>query len=122
MPEPRSKGKRLTEPLSVTHPQLAAEWHPTKNGELRAENVTAGSSRKVWWQCQAGHEWLATLNNRTNGRGCPYCSNRKVDRSNCLTTTHPQLVAEWHPTRNGDLRPENVTASSGRKVWWKCPA
>jgi hypothetical protein len=56
MPEPCGKGKRLKEPLSVTHPELAAEWHPTRNGELSAENVTAGSSKKVWWSCKFGHE------------------------------------------------------------------
>src|SRR5438445_7937538 len=122
MPEARAKGKRLKEPLSVTHPQLAAEWHSTKNGDLRPENITAGSSKKVWWKCQFGHEWDATVSNRVLGRGCPYCSNRKVDKSNCLTTTRPELVAEWHPTKNGELRPEQFTAGSGEKVWWKCPA
>ena len=122
MPRPSGKGTRLKDPLSVTHPQLAAEWHPTKNGDLRAENVTAGSNKKVWWQCQSGHEWQATVSNRALGRGCPYCANKKVDQSNCLATTHPHLVAEWHPTRNGLLRPEDITASSSRKVWWICPA
>src|SRR5262249_8833387 len=121
MPTQRRKGQRLKEPLSVTHPQLAAEWHTAKNGELRAEKVTSGSNKKVWWQCQVGHEWEATVSNRTLGRGCPYCSNKKVDKSNALTTTHPELVAEWHPTRNGELRPDQFTAGSGRRVWWKCP-
>ncbi len=90
--------------LSTTHPALAKEWHPIKNGSLASSAVTAGSNKKVWWRCHLGHEWEATVSNRTLGRGCPYCANKKVDRSNCLTTTHPQLVAEWHPTRNGDLR------------------
>lgn len=36
-------------PLSVTHPELAAQWHPTKNAEL-----TPGSGKKVWWQCAEG--------------------------------------------------------------------
>ena len=34
------------EPLSVTHPDLAKEWHPTKNGELTPNDVTAGSDKK----------------------------------------------------------------------------
>src|SRR5262249_4075991 len=85
------------------------------------ENVTSGSNRKVWWKCLLDHEWQATISNRTLGRSCPYCSNRKVGRSNCLTITHPQLVAQWHPSKNGDLRPEDFTASSTKRVWWKCP-
>jgi hypothetical protein len=121
MPEPRGKGKRLKEPLSVTHPQLAVEWHPVKNSALRPENVTAGSQKKVWWKCQFGHEWQATVSNRVLGTGCPYCSNREVDQTYYLATTHPQLVPEWHPSKNGDLRPENFTAGSNKKVWWKCP-
>ncbi len=30
------------------------------------------------------------------------------------------LVVEWHPTRNGDLRPRDKPAGSGDKAWWKC--
>jgi hypothetical protein len=37
-----------------------------------------------------------------------------------MATTHPALVAEWHPTKNGDLTPADVFAGSGRKVWWLC--
>jgi hypothetical protein len=39
-------------------------------------DVVAGSNKKVWWQCleNPGHEWQATVINRTKGRGCPYCN------------------------------------------------
>ena len=30
------------------------------------------------------------------------------------------LVKEWSPTRNGDLKPSDVTSGSGKKVWWIC--
>lgn len=33
---------------------------------------------------------------------------------------NPRLAKEWHPTRNGDLNPRNVTPGSGKKVWWIC--
>ena len=35
-------------PLSKTHPELAKEWHPTKNDNLTADDVTAGSGKKVY--------------------------------------------------------------------------
>lgn len=35
--------------------------------------------------------------------------------------TYRKLVKEWHPTKNGDLKPSDFTAGSGQKVWWKCP-
>lgn len=32
----------------------------------------------------------------------------------------PNLVREWHPTRNGKLIPKNVTSNHEEKVWWLC--
>src|SRR5262249_55258942 len=106
--------------LATTCPDLAREWHPTKNGDLTPADVKARSSKKVWWQCESGHEWHASITNRAKGRGCPYCSNKKVDTSNCLATSHPTLTEEWHPTRNGELTPMLVTAGSKKTVWWRC--
>jgi hypothetical protein len=37
-----------------------------------------------------------------------------------LHIVNPSLAKEWHPTRNGDLNPRNVTPGSGKKVWWIC--
>tara|TARA_Y100000310_G_scaffold72876_1_gene69028 strand:- start:3654 stop:3893 length:240 start_codon:yes stop_codon:yes gene_type:complete len=37
-----------------------------------------------------------------------------------LAETHPEIAAQWHLTKNEDLTPYDVTAGSGRKVWWKC--
>ena len=57
---------------------LVKEWHPTKNGDLLPSDVTRGSNKKAWWVCEKGHEWEAAINNRTHGKNCPYCSNKKV--------------------------------------------
>src|SRR5438309_2135044 len=121
MPGPGGKGKRLKEPLSITHPQLAAEWHPTKNGDLRPDQVYAGSDKKVWWLCRGGHEWQARIANRKHERGCPYCAGRKISDTNSLVALFPDLAVEWHPTKNGELTPDQVVAGSARKVWWQCP-
>ena len=42
-------------------------------------------------------------------------------KSNCLSTLNPEIAKQWHPTKNGILTPYDFTASSGKKVWWKCP-
>ena len=39
---------------------------------------------------------------------------------NSILVTHPELVAEWHPTFNLPLTPNKVTSGMGIKVWWKC--
>ena len=56
------------------------------------------------------------------GCGCPYCAGRKVlPGFNDLATADPRVAAQWHPTLNGSLTPEAVTAGSRKKVWWVCP-
>ena len=110
--------------LATLWPDVAAEWHPSRNGELRPELLLPASSRKVWWQCLKGHEWQTAISNRTRpgrGTGCPFCAGRRVaPGDNDLTTLNPDLAAQWHPTLNGDLTAAHVTSSSGRRVWWQC--
>ena len=107
--------------LLLTNPILAGEWNYEKNGNLKPENVAPNSSKKVWWKCLKGHEWLANINNRSNGRNCPYCSNKKLLKGyNDLATTNPALVAEWNYEKNGNLTPEDLIAGSEQKVWWSC--
>lgn len=108
--------------LRTRNPSLAAQWHPTKNGDLSPEIVNPGSGQKAWWQCGRGHEWQAVVKSRAEGAGCPVCSNQVVLLGeNDLASTRPELAAEWHPTKNKALTPENVTAGSAKKVWWQCP-
>ena len=33
--------------LSIVRPDLAAEWHPTKNGRLSPEDISYGSKKKI---------------------------------------------------------------------------
>jgi hypothetical protein len=111
-------------PLSATHPDLAAQWHPTKNGNLTPDQVVAGSNKRVWWKCPKGpdHEWAATLGNRSRaGSGCPFCAGQAASITNSLAALHPDLAAQWHPTKNGNKTPDQVPAGSQKRVWWKCP-
>jgi hypothetical protein len=112
----------LSNCLATINPDVAKEWHPTKNGELTPFDFTSSSDKKVWWQCPEGdeHEWEASLNSRARGRGCPVCAGRKVVLSNCLATINPDVAKEWHPTKNGELTPFDFVTYSSKKVWWKC--
>jgi len=97
--------------LAVVKPALAAFWHPTRNGDLTPDAVTPGSAKKVWWRCERGHEWQG----RVSLQGRRYCGACRA-----LPFTLPELAKQWHPTRNGDLTPEDVTPGSAKKVWWQC--
>ena len=105
--------------LETISPSLAKQWHPTKNGKLSPKQISFGSSKKVWWLCEKGHEWQAKVNHRYNGSGCPYCSGNKVLVGyNDIETTHPELAKEWH--YNNELTPQNFSSGSNKKVWWIC--
>lgn len=101
---------------------LIKEWNWEKNNELGLypDQITLGSGRKAWWICSQGHEWDALVCSRSKGQGCPYCSNRKILIGfNDLATTHNELCREWDYSKNIIL-PTQVSAGSGKKVWWKC--
>ncbi|WP_198027405.1 zinc-ribbon domain-containing protein, partial [Candidatus Paracaedibacter symbiosus] len=66
--------------LAVMKPDLADEWHPTKNGELTPFEVVPGSGQKVWWKCHKDHEWETLISNRSTGKGCPECVNQKAGK------------------------------------------
>ena len=38
-----------------------------------------------------------------------------------LAEARPDLAKEWNYEKNGDLKPEDVSCGSGKKVWWKLP-
>ncbi len=109
--------------LSLVRPDLVCEWDFEKNSSTSSPDVVlAGSNKKVWWKCSFGHSWQATVNNRTNGAGCPYCSGRaRVKGTNDLASTNPDLLAEWDFEKNNTIcSPDNVSAGSHTIVYWKC--
>ena len=104
-------------------PPLLSEWDYERN-ECGPENYLPGSNKYVYWKCRiCGYEWKAKIANRAIlKRGCPCCANKvAVPGKNDLATTNPDLAQEWHPHKNGDLKPQQVLVGSARKVWWLCP-
>ena len=116
--------------LETKNPKLASEWHPTRNDGLTPRDVFPNTTKKVWWLCsKCGHEWEATVNSRNHGCGCSVCGKAEgpskryatlLAERGSLATRFPQLAKEWHPTRNSDLLPLNVTPFSAKKAWWLC--
>ena len=97
--------------LLTTNPELGAQ----ANG-WDAASLTKSSNKKVGWKCALGHTWIATVNNRTNGRDCPICSGKQVLHGfNDLESTHPNVAAEadgWDA--------KAVGKGSVTKLWWRC--
>ena len=106
--------------LLVKYPDLAREWSYEKNNMILPEQVSVGSHKRVWWKCKQGHEWEAVISKRTLGRGCPYCSNRRILKGyNDLQTKFPLVAERWDSKKNG-IEANQVFPFSNKKAWWKC--
>ena len=103
-------------------PHLLREFHPTKNGNLKPENVSYGSGKLIWWICsKKNHVFHHSPNARTSKNIiCPYCSGHRVGKDNNLKFIFPKIAQEWDYEKNFPNRPEEVAAFSHKKYWFKC--
>lgn len=72
--------------------ELAADLHPTRNGESMVWPST-GSSEPLWWRCRVdgcGYEWIRTAKARVAGSGCLACARRQ----NGLRQSHSHSEVE----------------------------
>ncbi|MBE5806219.1 MAG: hypothetical protein E7313_05875 [Clostridiales bacterium] len=114
---------------------LMEEWDYENNDKLNIfpNDITIGSHKKVFRKCKkCGYLWQAVVKCRTrkDGKaiGCPECGKRTLSKIhatpiagvNDLESQFPDIAREWHPTKNGDLKPSQVLKKSGYRVWWKC--
>lgn len=59
--------------LATTHPEIAKQCIP--DSPIQPHEVTYGSQKKMKWECDNGHTWMAIVSDRSRGFGCPGCSN-----------------------------------------------
>jgi hypothetical protein len=85
-------------------PELVREWHPTKNGSLTPRNVTTNHHKMVWWLCENGHEWEATVKDRIMGKGCLVCvkefSQEKYQKDKTILNLNKSID---HETSNSQI-------------------
>lgn len=117
--------------LATTHPEVAAQWHPTKNGNLTPEMVTAGSNQLAWWflpytDPSTGKihyfEWVRTVTLKVRSlNDCPYIAGHAVWTGyNDLQSCFPDIAEQWSE-KNRFMKPDKVYKFSKMKAWWKCP-
>ncbi|MDB4377297.1 zinc-ribbon domain-containing protein, partial [Akkermansiaceae bacterium] len=97
--------------LANTNPKLALEWNHLLNKKLTPYQVTSGSGKKVWWKCPKGndHIWEATVLNRSNGLGCPFCT---------LTPQSKQeLIITFELKQFFDINPKGFKTRVDGKLW-----
>jgi ssDNA-binding Zn-finger/Zn-ribbon topoisomerase 1 len=121
--------------LAVLRPDLVVQLHPTRNGDLDPATVGVHSKRRLWWHCtDCGGDWEmpVKLRTRKQAHGCPACGKQRriaatiarnrqpIAPERSLAALYPQLLAEWHPTRNRDLDPHTIAPGTEKKIWWQC--
>lgn len=120
--EKRLKQRAEKNNLIEKWPELAKEWNYKKNDDLKPEDVSSSSKKKVWWICEKGHEWKQSINSRTgNHTKCPICnkSGIVIKGQNDFGTMFPELAKQWNYDRN-ELTPYDYPSTSSENVWWKC--
>ena len=115
--------------LVTLYPDVAKEWNYTKNGNLDPHKLFPCAAKTVWFKCSVcGHEWSTTLSNRTHGNhGCPACAwkqnginHAKPKPGQSFADKYPDKALDWDYKKNDGLKPTDIKATSGKKVWWKC--
>ena len=101
----------MTAQWAETYPDVAATWHPSRNGDLDASQTGAAGGGHVWWRCPAGHEWQEQISIRLalpqwkNGdrAACRECAGNPLT---LLSYTYPECGHTRRITlRNRDKNP-----------------
>ena len=99
-------------------PEIASQWHPTRNGAWTAAQASPDSRRLAWWRDPVcGHEWQSTPRERDKytRRRCPECDTIL----DSLAWHYPEVAAGWAPENT--VSPWQVRPTdSDHLVEWVC--
>ena len=102
--------------LASLKPDVAKMWHPIKN-TMSINEVSPGSSQKVWWLCSEGHEYYREVKKQKTTL-CPKCyENRPFQPGSSLEERYPHIAKQLHPTKNV-FTASDVSYNSAKRAWW----
>lgn len=97
--------------LFMYKPGLLDEWDYEQN-DIEPEFVSYMSNVQYHWICPEGHRFTASPAERMRrNKGCTVCKS--------LLKKRPDIVLEWHPSKN-TIKPDEVTPSSHKEAWFVC--
>lgn len=113
------KSKKENSIISM-NPELEKEWDYEKNGTIRPEYISYGSSKKFFWICSNNHSYQQSPKNRHLGKGCPICVGlRFVPGVNDLQTKYPEILKYWDYKLN-KTKPTEIKYTNLNDFYWKC--
>ena len=114
------KGNSLLE----KYPKISKEWDTKRNGHLSPANVYPTSKKQVWWICQScrkPYQWK--IQQRVDAVRRNNCDNPACTiplHGTSLAQKYPYLQHEWNYGRNTPHRPQTVSPTSQKEMWWQC--
>ncbi len=118
------KPKRGSRSLKSYCPEIFAQIHPTKNRGINTYKLTFGCKVKLWWKCSVAkcnhHIWPATVNQRTSGYGCSWCSGKYTCRCDSFGYLFPELLEDFVGGGNERKKAFEISPGSNTAFNWKC--
>lgn len=76
----------LKNSLGIMYPDIAKEWHPTKNGNISPYNVLPETHDSYYWLCpKCGNTYKAIVKNRVRVKsGCPKCGQKQANEKQMI--------------------------------------
>jgi len=108
--------------FTLERPDIKKQWDSEKNSHINPYVLSSYSRRNVYWKCEEGHSWKATVYQRVKkGEGCPECSHHPKAHYSKLVTINPILEEQWNQEKNKNIDIEaQVIINTKKKIWWEC--
>ena len=121
---PVCTGKLVTDANSLAScaPEVAALAHP-KNVNFDPHKTHVGAHKTIWWKCDEGHEWKASVKSLTKlGTRCPSClpNGRSVKFDPSFQSIYPNLRTMWDEQKNISNVHEEISTTSIANFYFKC--
>lgn len=95
-----------------------------QSGAVRSFVAHAGPSHRAIDQRNVDYDIAQRIDVAYNPvwlTGSDFVMPRKPSPEDNFAVDHPDLIVQWHPSRNGTLTPADFLSGSSKKVWWQCP-
>lgn len=89
--------------LAFKYPYIASTWNYELNKNITPENVFSHTNSIFWFTCKiCKSDFDMMISDRVKlENSCPYCAGRRVNHTNCIKTTYPEIAAMLWNSEDG---------------------
>ena len=101
--------------------RLEEDFLPEENEGFHLSDFSPTVYYHARWRCKkCGGGFLAAINNRVRGDGCPHCTvhHKKISPADSFAALFPEKARSW--SEENALRPTQVAPHSGYVADWLC--